>query len=156
MTEEPSPAAPAIRSRRKTPVALAAAILAFLVLALSIFAVMRTRRSEDPVSKAIAVARTPDGYDTGLEAGQTLARVASALNEGIRDCDRAEEADRCAALGAASGYVQVVAATVVRCTAPGRVEARQSVLAMLRQLDEQGAGASPSPPSPPPLPDCEG
>jgi hypothetical protein len=115
-------------------------------------ALVLTRGPDDPVDRAIEIARPTGGYDTGLEAGRTLARVASALNDGIRDCDRSTEPDRCAALGAASGYVQVTAATVVRCTAPGRAEARQAVLELLEDLRARRPG-DPPPPTPE-LPRC--
>ena len=113
--------------------------------------IARQGGSED-VARAIAVARADDGYDTGVEAGRTLARTASVLNEAIRACDRADEPDRCAALGATSGYVQVVAASVVHCTAPGRLESRRSVLRMLEALHGRRPGDPP--PATPPLPDC--
>jgi hypothetical protein len=106
----------------------------------------------DPVEHAIELARADDRYDTGLEAGKTLARVASVLNEGIRDCDRDREPDRCASLGAASGYVQVVAATVVHCTAPGRSEARGAVLEVLEAARTRRTGDPTQPP--PPIPTC--
>ena len=122
------------------------------LLAAGGLAAVVTGGPEDPVVEALAVARPADGYGTGLEAGQTLARVASALNQGIRDCDRATEPDRCAALGAASGYVQVAAATVVRCTAPGRSEARQAVVELLEDLRARAPGDPPLPT--PALPRC--
>ena len=123
-----------------------------VAVAASALTLALTRRPGDPVSEALDLARPADGYGTGLEAGQTLARVASALNRGIRDCDRATEPDRCAALGAASGYVQVAAATVVRCTAPGRSEARASVVELLEHLRARRPGDAPPPT--PPLPRC--
>ena len=124
-----------------------------MIVGLVVATVVRNDR-EDPVAEALDLARPEGGYDTGLEAGRTLARVASALNHGIRECDREKEPDRCAALGAVSGYVQVAAATVVRCTAPGRSEARRSVLDLLEELHTRRAGDPP--PTPPPIPRCRG
>jgi hypothetical protein len=137
------------RRRRLALVALAAAAASVTAVA-----VTTVHRRDDHVADAIAIASHDDDYDTGVEAGRTLARVASALNLGIRACDRDDEPDRCAALGAASGYTQVVAAMVVRCTAPGRAEARASVLAVLEDLRARRPGDPP--PRPPPIPDCRG
>ena len=113
---------------------------------------IRQLRRDDPVADAIGIAASEDGYGTGVEAGRTLARTASALNRAIRTCERSEEPERCAALGAASGYVQVAAATVVHCTAPGRAEARRSVRAVLEDLRAVDPGDAA--PTLPPLPRC--
>ena len=152
MTSPATPVEGSSGSRRFVRfVAGAAVVLVVLGLAA---AVVAGRGPDDPVDDALDLARPERGYDTGLEAGRTLARVASALNRGIRDCDRETEPDRCAALGAVSGYVQVTAARVVRCTAPGRSEARQRVLDLLEDLDTRRAGDPP--PTPPPIPSCRG
>jgi hypothetical protein len=124
------------------------------VVAVVLVVAIRDRGPDDAVVQALDIARAEDGYDTGLEAGKTLARAASALNRGIRACDRTTEPDLCAALGAVSGYVQVVAATVVRCTAPGRSEARQAVVELLEDLRTRRPG-DPPPPTPP-IPSCRG
>ena len=149
MTSTP-PDGRSARSRRPT-VVVAIIVVAMVTTGLVVAAVVN-RGPGDPVAEAIDVARSEDGYDTGLEAGKTLARVASELNRGIRECDRESEPDRCAALGAASGYVQVAAATVVRCTAPGRTEARTSVLDLLEHLRARRPG-DPPPPTPS-IPTC--
>jgi hypothetical protein len=138
------------RSRRARLLAIATALVALVAVVVAVVAIRR--QDTDDVARAVSIARTTDGYDSGIEAGRTLARTASALNEAIRSCDRTEEPDRCAALGAASGYVQVVAAEVVHCTAPGRIESRQSVLDVLDALRDRGPGDPP--PKTPPLPDC--
>jgi hypothetical protein len=138
---------------RRRPIALVAVALVVAAIAAAVaVAVTRATADEDHVARAIDIARPTDGYETGLEAGRTLARVASALNEDLRTCDRDAEPDRCAALGAVSGYTQVLAATVVRCTAPGRAEARSDVLVVLQELDERRPGDPP--PRPPPLVRC--
>lgn len=138
---------------RRRAFALVIAALASIAIGLLVLTLV-DRGPGDPVDEAIAVARSEDGYDTGLEAGRTLARVASSLNRGIRSCDRATEPNRCATLGAASGYVQVAAASVVRCTAPGRIEARQAVLELLEDVRAHRPGEAPPPT--PPLPTCRG
>ena len=152
MTDPEAPPPPPGRSRgARTRLVVALTCLA--LVAAGVVAATRWR-AEDPVADAIAIAGEEAGYGTGLEAGRTLARTASALNRAIRTCDRSDEPARCAALGAASGYVQVVAATVVRCTAPGRAEARRSVRRVLEDLRrlEEGDPA----PSLPPIPRCRG
>ncbi|HUP85986.1 MAG TPA: hypothetical protein VM143_10000 [Acidimicrobiales bacterium] len=149
MTQEP-PAATPVRSRRRR--AWLGIGLASVVMASVGVAVTSHLRGDDPVTDAVAIAGSDDGYGTGLEAGRTLARTASALNRAIVTCDRVAEPERCAALGAASGYIQVVAATVVHCTAPGREEARRSVRSVLEELRTAGPG-HPTP-ALPPIPEC--
>lgn len=154
MTSSESPPAVAPRrSRRRARIATGLALASVAIAAVA-FVLARPERGDGHVGEAIAIASPADGYDTGLEAGRTLARTASALNRAIGTCDRAEEPERCAALGAASGYTQVVAAAVVRCTAPGRAEARQSVLSVLGELRTR-APRDP-PPRIPPVPRCGG
>lgn len=152
MTSSAPPDASPGRPRRRW--SLLAVALAGLALFGAAVVVARQQRGRDPVADAIAIAGSEDGYGTGMEAGRTLARTASALNDAIRTCDRAEEPERCSALGAASGYVQVAAATVVRCTAPGRAEARRSVRAVLEDLRTIESG-DPAP-TIPPIPSCRG
>jgi hypothetical protein len=137
------------RSRR-----LLVLLVAAVDVAVALVVAIRDHGPDDAVVQALDIARPESGYDSGLEAGRTLARAASALNRGIRECDRTTEPDRCAALGAVSGYIQVVAATVVRCTAPGRSEARGVAVELLEDLRTRRPG-DPPPPTPP-IPSCRG
>lgn len=149
----PEPDGPGAPAGRRSAVRLGVLGLAVVVAVVGVGLVVGGREADrDPLVAARDEAADEDGFDTGIEAGETLARVAEHLNDAIRACDRDREGPTCKALGAASGYVQVLAAHVVRCTAPGRFEARVSTLAVLDAL----AARAPDDPPPtlPTLPDC--
>lgn len=106
----------------------------------------------EPLGSAIAIAEDDGAFGTGPEAGDSLARIAQHLEDARARCS-ADEGARCAALGVASGYAQVLAARVLQCTAPGRFEARTGVLELLEAVDRMDDAATDLP-EPPPLPDC--
>lgn len=106
----------------------------------------------DPVASAITIAEDDGAFGNGPEAGESLARIAQHLEDARTSCDEADGA-RCAALGVASGYAQVLAAQVLQCTAPGRFEARVGMLELLEAVDGMAPDAADLP-EPPPLPDC--
>lgn len=121
----------------------------FVVIAV-FTAVVVNNRSADPLDAAIATVADADGFGTGLEAGESFARAASYLNEAFKQCtDDHGESTRCQAIASASGYVQVTAAVVLTCTAPGRFDARARVgeyLDTVEALDDD-ATEIPQPPT---------
>lgn len=96
-----------------------------------------------------------DRFDTGIEAGETLARVSQHLERAIEDCRGDDLGRQCQALSAAFGYTQVLAARVLACTAPGRYEARTGLMRYLTQVSALDP-TSETMPDPPPLPSCAG
>lgn len=105
-----------------------------------------------PLDAATEIAADDDQFGNGPEAGESLARIAQHLDAARRDCDAGETPARCQSLAAASGYAQVLAVQVLRCTAPGRFEARQAMHELLVRVAAVGPGDET--PVPAPLPDC--
>lgn len=106
-------------------------------------AVAVLRDEPEPVTRARALVAGGD-WDTAEGAGQTLAEVAERLITAARRC-RSDHGDRgdCRALAAAAGYAEVLAVAVLRCTAPGRFEARQAIGAVLDSLEDLRPDAPP-------------
>ena len=92
-------------------------------------------------------------FGTGIEAGETLARVAQHLERAVEACRREDGGISCQALSASLGYSQVLASWVLTCTAPGRYEARTRMAAYLEQVAAVAPDAR-RVPGPPPLPSC--
>jgi len=129
-------------------VAIGAVVAALVVL---------TRDDRSSLDRAIALVDADEDHDgTGLEAGETLARVAQHLEDAVAQC-RSDAGDgrdsRCTALAAALGYSQVLAAWVLDCTDPGRHEARTRLAAYLDAVAEVDADDRETP-RPPRLPGC--
>jgi hypothetical protein len=114
-----------------------------------------TRGSRDRLARAADLLDEPDRFDTGLEAGETLARVAELLLEDARRC-RADHgaAPRCQAMSSASAVAQVFAVEVLDCTAPGRFEARTRMAGYLAAVATLGDGPGAEVPQPPAPPRC--
>lgn len=125
-----------------------------LVLALVGSGVLVVRDGDRaPLERARALVREDGGFDTGLEAGATLAKVAQHLEGAVEACRHGGPRITCQSLSAALGYTQVMAALVLQCTAPGRFEARARTAAYLSKVAAV-TPRSPRVPAPPPLPDC--
>jgi hypothetical protein len=92
-------------------------------------------------------------FDTGLEAGETIARVAQHLERAVAECRAEGAGTTCQALSSALGWSQVLATWVLDCTDPGREEARARLAAYLEEVDAV-AQAARRVPSPPELPVC--
>lgn len=105
------------------------------------------------LDQARALVASDDGFGTGLEAGETLARAAQHLEQELADCRRQRLGTTCHALSAALGYAQVLAPWVLVCTAPGRHEARTRMASYLATVATVAPDA-PEVPEPSPLPDC--
>ena len=105
-----------------------------------------------PLEAAVDIAADEGAFGNGPEAGESLARIAQHLEAARRGCDTDENAARCRALGAASGYAQVLAVQVLRCTAPGRFEAHRAMHDLLVRV--AAVGPDDEVPVPAPLPDC--
>ena len=118
-------------------------LLGVVVIALGAVAWLRAR--DDNLDRARSTIRDGD-FANGVDAGETLADAAEALLQASRDCSRDE--DRCDAIAAAAGYVQVAASRAIRCTAPDRELLRRSALEV---VDAADAGRAPPVR---PLPDC--
>lgn len=151
-----------LRSRRNLSVALATVnvtgdgrqrLKRGVLVALVMWMVTGCGSDQAPLEKALAIARDDSDFDSGPEAGESLARIAQHIEDAIDRCDVEVEGTRCDALRVASGYAQVLAVQVLQCTAPGRFEARAGTLDLLVEIDDLEPDASDTP-EPPPLPDC--
>jgi hypothetical protein len=137
--------------RRRVAVAGAAVV----VVVLAVFGVAAaTREPSDPFAQARDLLESGSGFETALEAGETLARVAQHLEQSVEECRAEARGTSCQAIAAALGYTQVLATWVLDCTDPGRYEARTRMAAY---LDEVAAVRSDdaTTPSPPELPACQ-
>lgn len=121
-------------------------------MAIAVFLVADRDRS--PVDAARALVDDDAGFDTGLEAGQTLAKVAQHLERAVDECRAAERGVACQALAGALGYAEVLASVVLHCTAPDRHEARTKMAVYLDDVVDTGVDAA-RVPVPPRLPSCE-
>lgn len=119
-------------------------LLAVVVIALGAVAFVRARGNDD-IDRARSAIENGD-FANGVDAGETLADAAEALLAASRDCDG--DGQRCDAIAAAAGYVQVAASRAIRCTAPDRELLRRSALEVIDVAD-----AGRRPPARP-LPDC--
>lgn len=123
--------APTWRPGRRLVLAALAAVVA--ALAISSFATWRDRDRSD-LDRAQQLVSRDVGFDSGLEAGETLARVAQHLESAVDECRGAARGTSCQALSSALGYSQVLAAFVLECPAPGRFEARERMADYLEEV----------------------
>lgn len=126
--------------------------LAFALLNVSF--VLTACGTEPRLERAISTIERDSNFSTGTEGGEALARVTRLLrDEGEACASKANStAPRCEALFAATGYTQVLAVSILRCTSPDRTTARRALLRYLRDVGR--VGESDTLPAPPPLPAC--
>ena len=126
------------------------AIAAATVVALALAAWFAVGRDARPgLERAADLLDDPGRFDTGLESGETLARVGALLLDDARRCrDDHGPVVRCQARSSASAVAQVFAVEVLQCSAPGRFEARTRLAAYLDEVAAAGS-AVPEPPDPP-------
>lgn len=105
------------------------------------------------LDRAAALAADEDGFDGGLRAGETVARVAQHLERAVAECREDRRGMSCQALASALGWSQVLAAWVLECTDPGRHEARTRLTAYLEEVALVPPEAARAP-APPELPVC--
>lgn len=154
---------PRHRRRRRSLLAIAAVALIAVVAG----AVAWANIGRDDSGLAAARHEVATGpYRTRVEAAETLAQVTVHLHGEMRRCAGLEVPGvRCAAMGAAAGYAQVLAAHVLRCPPAARHEGRARLSAYLARVEaidadearatSQAAGsANQRPPDPPGLPVC--
>jgi hypothetical protein len=139
-----------IRRRRYAWAALA--VLAATAVVVSLFA-LRAGAGRPPLERARLLVADDADFDTGLAAGETLAKVAQNLERAVDACRREDRGVSCQALSAALGYAQVLASRVLVCAAPGRHDARTRMAAYLEQAAAVGPDAQ-RVPGPPRLPSC--
>lgn len=106
----------------------------------------------EPLGAAADIAADDGEFRSGPDAGVAFARIAQLLEGAAARCEPDVDGGRCPAISAASGYAQVLAVRVLRCTAPGRFEARTAMLELVREVER--LAPDDEVPSPPPLPDC--
>lgn len=129
--------------------------VAVLVAALALASLAIWRDHDRPaLDRARQLVARDTGFDSGLEAGETLARVAQHLGAAVDECRDAERGASCPALSAALGYSQVLAAFVLECSAPGRFEARERMASYLEEVADVRHDSE-RVPGPPPLPACQ-
>jgi hypothetical protein len=125
-----------------------------VVVASAVAAVLVVRADDrSPFERAERLVADRTGFETGLEAGETIARVAQHLERAVAECRTEGEGATCQALSSALGWSQVLATWVLDCTDPGREEARARLAAYLEEVDAV-ASAAQRVPSPPELPAC--
>jgi len=111
-------------------------IVALGVLTLAaVLAVVVLSAPSSGLDRATQLARDPKRFETGREAGETLVEISGLLADAASPCT--DRAPRCAVLLEAAAFAQVLAARALRCTAPGRAEARRKITAV---LDDVRAG----------------
>ena len=98
----------------------------------------------DDLSAARDVLADRDRFATAIAAGESLAEVADLLVADAEACD-----EDCDARFEAAAHARVLAVRVLGCTAPGREEARASMLEHVEALRD----GSSDPPAPV-TPDC--
>lgn len=100
--------------------------------------------ADDDVARARGILRDRERFATAVEAGEALAEVSDLLLADAEACD-----EDCDAGFRSAAYARVLALRVLGCTAPGREEARTT---MLEHVDALQDGSS-EPPTPA-VPDC--
>lgn len=149
-----TPGSEATASRPSARRRLAFAGLAAIVVVAGVTSVILwTDQRRSPIDRARELVTDDAGFDTGLEAGETLARVAQHLERAVAECRRDEGGRRCQAFASALGLSQVLAAQMLDCPAPGRFEARARMASYLDQVEGVARDAV-RVPSPPELPRC--
>ena len=123
-----------------------------LVVVATIVVVAALRPADPaPLDEAIGIVGDDQGFGTGLEAAERFGRVGQLLGEVAEDCTPGD-ALHCDGVKAAAGYARVLAAHVIRCTAPGRFEARVGFAEFLDAVVAASPGGDL--PDPAGLPDC--
>jgi hypothetical protein len=144
------PARGADRRRRLALVALVITLVAVAV------AIVLTRPSPSALGRAQDLADDAAHFAAGREAGDTLARISSLLEDDAEACrDRHGLVPACEARFSAAAWARVAAATALSCTAPGRTELRRAAvdhLAAVAALRMSSTGDDV--PEPPGLPRC--
>ena len=120
-------------------------MVAVLIIAIGGVAAALAFRGPSPFDKALEMLESEDGFATATDAGTTLVRVSSLLQDAGEDCagDSGDDDPECVELFVAAGYARVNAVSVLTCTKPGIFEARQSMRTYLLDLDEEGEAKQP-------------
>ena len=124
-------------------------------MAIVVAAVMLTRESETPLDRAQTLVSDPENFDTGEEAGDTLAFAGGHLLEESERCtDRRGETPYCLTFSSAAAWSNVAAVAALTCRAPGRFELQRIAVEFFTALDDLPTDAG-EVLDPPVVPPCE-
>ena len=123
-------------------------LIAACVVMIAAIVIARTGR-DDPIARALDIARDDRAFATATEGGAALTRISVVLQDAGEGC--AEAPGRaCDHFFAASAHARVSAVSVLSCTRRGVLEAQASIEAFLVAISENPAAPMPAIPSCPP------
>jgi hypothetical protein len=88
------------------------------------------------IQQSVSIANKDSNFSTATKAGVSAARIAGILRRDGNSCARRHGVGdaRCESRLAASAYAQVLAVTILDCTAPDRADARRQTVRYLRAV----------------------
>ncbi|HUR79104.1 MAG TPA: hypothetical protein VMZ22_14235 [Acidimicrobiales bacterium] len=134
----------------------AVVVVAALVAAAAVIAVIAAPTADPPPSSRLRALATRSNFRSAPRAAGALATIAARGIQEQRRCLEAESPTsvRCGTLGVVIAWAQVAAVDISDCTNPDVIETRNTLLALLDDLDAVTTQRRDTLPRVPPTPRC--